>query len=51
MVGKSKFWQQIPMSVRTLVVNTNKQCAQEARTFFYIIFQIRDGILQSSGLQ
>ena len=42
MVGKSKLWQQIPMSVRTLVVNTNKQCAQEARMFFDIIFKIRE---------
>ena len=30
MVGKGKFWHQIPMSVGTLVVNTNEQCAQEA---------------------
>ena len=29
MVGVRKFWRQIPISVSTLVVNTNEQCAQD----------------------
>ena len=29
MIGVGKFWRQIPLSVSTLVVNTNEQCAQD----------------------